>query len=114
MVYGTGLSLGVFWLFLGASKRINKVFEKIPDCVIKGIQMGLCVILLLKAIEFMIIDLPIALVSIAIILLLLKGKKLLSAIAVLAFGILVAFLRNDLELHMFQFEVTVPTIYIPN
>ena len=113
MVYGTGLGLGIFWLFLGVSRRINRVFEKIPNCVTKGIQMGLCIILLLKAFEFMRFDFLIALASIVIILLLLKNKKLPSAIAVLVFGILIAFLRSDLSLDMFQFGVTFPKIYMP-
>jgi len=113
MVYGTGVGLGIFWLFLGASKRICGLFEKIPKCVIKGIQLGLCIILSLKAIEFMRIDPLIAIVSIVIIFLLLKNKWLPSAIAVLIFGIIIAFLRNDLSLDMIQFGITLPKIYIP-
>jgi len=113
MVYGTGLSLGMFWLIIGTSRKINKMLEKIPNCVIKGIQLGLCIVLLLKAIEFMKIDLFVAICSVMIILLFLKSKKLPSAIAVLMFGIIIAFLRYDLNLNSFQFGLSLPTIYAP-
>lgn len=113
MVYGTGVGLGIFWLIIGISKKINKILEKIPNCVIRGIQLGLCIILLLKAIEFMQIDFFIAICSVIIILLLLKSKRLPSAIAVLIFGIMISFLSNDLSLSSFQFGLSLPTIYVP-
>jgi len=113
MVYGAGLSLGIFWLIIGASKKINDILQKIPNCVIKGIQLGLCIILSLKAIEFMKIDFFVAICSVLIILVFLKSKRLPSAIAVLLFGVTIAVLRNDLSLDSFQFGLSLPTIYVP-
>lgn len=113
IVYGTGLSLGVFWLVLGVSERINRVFERIPNCVIRGIQLGLCIILSLKAIDFIKTDLLVAVVSIVIIICLLRSRKMPSTIAVMLFGILLAFLRNDLRLDAFNLGFSLPEIYIP-
>jgi predicted benzoate:H+ symporter BenE len=113
MVYGTGLSLGIFWLLIGTFKKIDEVVERIPRCVIKGIQFGLCVILLWKALEFMKTDLFIAVCSVIIILLFLKSKLFPAAIAVLLFGVFIAFFRNGLSLSSLHFGFSTPTIYIP-
>ena len=36
MVYGTGLGLGIFWLILGLSRRINELVQKVPKSVIRA------------------------------------------------------------------------------
>jgi len=113
MVYGTGLSLGLFWLLIGMFKEIDEIVEKIPRCVIRGIQLGLCITLLIKALEFMKMDFLIAICSVAIILLLLKSKVFPSAIAVLALGVIIAFLKRDLSLGSLHFGLSVPKIYVP-
>jgi MFS superfamily sulfate permease-like transporter len=58
-------------------------------------------------------DLFIAICSVIIILFFLKSKLFPSAIAVLLFGMFVAFFRNDLSLSSFHFGFSLPTIYIP-
>lgn len=67
------MSLGIFWLAVGISEKINKILKQVPDYVIRGIQLGLCIILLIKAIEFMKADLFVAVCSVLIILLFLKS-----------------------------------------
>lgn len=113
MVYGTGLGLGVFWLILGLSRRINEAVQKVPKSVTRGVQFGLCVILVLKAIEFMKADVLVALFSAVIIVSLLKNKWMPSAIAVLLFGVIVSVLRNDIGLSAPEFGFYLPKFYVP-
>jgi MFS superfamily sulfate permease-like transporter len=113
MVYGTGLGLGVFWLILGLSRRVNEAVQKVPKSVTRGVQFGLCIILVLKAIEFMKVDVLVALVSAVIIVSLLKNRWMPSAIAVLLFGVIVSFLRNDIRLSALEFGFFLPKLYVP-
>jgi MFS superfamily sulfate permease-like transporter len=113
MVYGVGLGLGIFWLIIGISKRINMILQKIPKSVIRGIQLGLGFILVLKALEFLIVDLVVALISIIIILALFKNRRIPAAISVLLFGLVISILRNDIGLITLDFSFSLPKFYVP-
>ena len=114
MVYGAGLGLGILWLVLGTSKRINEIVQRIPKSVIRGIQAGLGLILILQAVEFMRLDILVALIAAVIIVSLLKNKWLPSAIAVLLFGVIVSVLKNDFHLSSLAFEFSLPKFYVPS
>jgi len=114
MVYGAGLGLGIIWLVLGVSRRINEIVLKIPKSIIRGIQLGLCFILCLKAGEFIASDILIALIASAIILSLLKNRRIPSAIAVLLFGIIVSIIKKDFNPTNLTFGLSLPKFYFPN
>lgn len=113
MVYGTGLGLGIFWLILGLSRRINDVVQRVPKCVIRGIQLGLCIILVLKAVEFIKVDILVALISALIIISLLRNRWMPAAIAVLIFGVLVSVIRKDIGLGALELSFSLPKFYVP-
>ena len=75
--------------------------------------MGLCIILVLKSVEFMMIDIAVALISAVIIVSLLKNKWMPSAIAVLLFGVIVSVLKNGIELNALEFGFSLPKFYVP-
>ena len=60
MVYGAGFGLGLIWLLLGVSRRVNELVHRIPYSIIRGIQLGLGLILLRQALAFMALDLVVA------------------------------------------------------
>ena len=91
-IAATGIVLGVFFLvisFLGGMKFLK---EKVPQSVIRGIQLGLALILLETSFEFLITDHLISVLSIGIIIAFFVISRLrsvpdVSSLLVLAIGI---------------------------
>lgn len=95
-IAASGIILGFLFLILGYYKKMKFIQEKVPKCVIRGIQLGLALILFRTSFKFIIGDYIVAILCILIILLFLLANKCynvpdVSAIIVLFFGIFLGF-----------------------
>lgn len=113
-IYGAGISLGIAWLLIGASKKLNSFIQKLPDAVIKGIQLGLGLILAIRALRFMQQDILLAIMSLLLITFFWKVEKFPAAIAVLLFGAAVAVWRGQLQLQMLTLGISFPSLFLPS
>ncbi|MHA1933352.1 MAG: putative sulfate/molybdate transporter [Promethearchaeota archaeon] len=98
MVISTGFGTGVIWFLLGFSKKLNKIVQKIPITAVRGIQLGLALILGWAGIVFFSGNILLGLISILIILLLIKNKPIPSAIILTLMGILIVIFTGTVQL----------------
>jgi hypothetical protein len=98
MVISTGFGTGVIWFLLGFSKKLNKIVQKIPIIAVRGIQLGLALILGWAGIIFFGGNLILGLISILIIVLFIKNKPIPSAIILTLMGILIVIFTGTVQL----------------
>ena len=103
MVISTGFGTGVVWFVLGFSKKINKIVSKVPIIAVRGIQLGLALILGWTGILFFGENLFLGIISILIILLLIKNKPIPSAIILTFGGILIMFITGTISITNLKF-----------
>ncbi len=114
-IAASGIILGVLFLVLGFCKGMKFIQEKVPDSVIRGIQLGLALLLVKISINFVIGDYILAIICIAIIVLFLIANRSgkipdVSALSILLIGIIVGLSRSGV------FHITIisfPNIIIP-
>jgi hypothetical protein len=111
-VYLSGILTGIVWLLLTFSKAVRKFAKMVPLVVIRGIQLGLMFILLKESIKFMQTNILLAIISVALIILLINNRFLPSAIAIFCVGLAVIFLSNQ-EISL-KFGLYVPELFIPH
>ncbi|MBA7650472.1 hypothetical protein ES703_58278 [subsurface metagenome] len=97
-IAASGIILGVLFLIMGFCKGMKVIQEKVPISVIRGIQLGLALLLFKTSINFIIGDYILAIICIIIVILFLIANKFVkipdvSAIIVLLIGIVVGFLK---------------------
>ena len=93
-IYLSGVLTGVAWLILSFSGLVKRLARLTPVVIIRGVQLGLMVILLKEAVVFMAPNPLLGLMSIAVIIALLKNRFLPSAIAVFTLGLAIILLLN--------------------
>lgn len=103
MVISTGFGTGVVWFVLGFSKKLNKIVSKVPIIAVRGIQLGLALILGWTGILFFGENLFLGIISILIILLLIKNKPIPSAIILTFGGILIMFITGTISITNLKF-----------
>jgi MFS superfamily sulfate permease-like transporter len=96
-IAASGIILGVLFLALGFFKGMKFIREKVPSSVIRGIQLGLALILIETSVNFISGDYLLAIISIIIIILFVIASKVgkipdVSAIVVLIMGVIVGLL----------------------
>lgn len=115
-IAASGIILGVLFLVLGFCKGMKFIQKKVPYSVIRGIQLGLSLLLLKTSIKFIVGDYILAIISIMIIVSFLLANKFsnipdVSAIVVLLIGVFVGFSKFDIP----QISIlTLPSLIIPN
>ena len=112
LIYGTGIGMGLVWLFLVFSGLVRKIAKITPMCVIVGVQLGLMFILLKESIEFIATNIILALVSFLLVLLLLKNRKLPAGIAIFLLGLAIALLSNSA--FDLKFGLYLPRFFAPS
>jgi len=95
-IVASGIILGVLFLVLGFCKGMKFIQEKVPQSVIRGIQLGLALLLIKTSINFIVGDYILAIVCIIIVILFLIVNKFgkipdVSAIVILLIGTIVGF-----------------------
>ncbi len=97
VVVASGLGLGVLWLALAFSGVIRRLARITPLCLVRGIQLALGFALARQAWRMVAPDLMLGAVSIALILLLRRSRRLPAALAVVGLGVVLMALRGDLS-----------------
>ncbi|MCL0053005.1 putative sulfate/molybdate transporter [Dehalococcoidales bacterium] len=95
-IAASGIILGALFLVLGFGKGMKFVQGKVPNSVVRGIQLGLALLLLKTSLNFVIEDYFLAIICITIIISFLLASKFtkipdVSALIVLLIGIIVGF-----------------------
>jgi len=114
-ITASGIILGVFFLILGLCKGMKFIQEKVPSSVIRGIQMGLALLLFKTSINFVLKDSALSIICITIIILFYIANKSIhladiSAIVVILIGIVIGLSRYGIpQIRIFS----LPTLIIP-
>jgi MFS superfamily sulfate permease-like transporter len=113
LVISTGFATGIIWLLLGLSKFLGRIANKIPMITVRGIQLGLGLILGWTGITFISDDILLGLFCIIVLLIFYKYKKVPSSIILIGIGILIlvftgAFSIGDLSFGLPFFQLTFP------
>lgn len=95
-IAASGIMVGILFFVLGISKGMKFIQAKVPQSVIRGIQLGLALLLIKTSINFIVGDYILAIICISIIVLFLMANKFgkipdVSSICVLLIGIIVGF-----------------------
>ena len=95
-IAASGIIVGILFFALGLFKGMKFIQEKVPQSVIRGIQLGLALLLIKTSINFIVGDYILAVICISIIILFLIANKLgkvpdVSALCILFIGIIVGF-----------------------
>jgi len=95
-IAASGIMVGILFFALGLFKGMKFIQEKVPQSVIRGIQLGLALLLIKTSINFIIGDYILAIICISIIVLFLMANKFgkipdVSSICILLIGIIVGF-----------------------
>jgi len=111
-VIGAGFAVGLIWILLSLSTRLSSYLEKVPNCVVKGVQLGLAFSLALAAAEMIETQLLLAVPIMAIAFILLKSRVLPSSIFLMLFGLLYALFTGDLDLSSIKIGLSVPELHL--
>ncbi len=128
VIAASGLLMGVLMLFLGATGLITQVNRVFSKPVIRGVQVGLGLLLFVKALQYIIgsnllisgesmtiagisINLIFGLVGVVIAALLLTNKKIPAAIVLIIFGFLAGL---AFKIPNFTFGPQIPSVQIPS
>ncbi|MFX1493339.1 MAG: putative sulfate/molybdate transporter [Promethearchaeota archaeon] len=117
LVISTGLGTGVIWTILGLTKTLNRIVKKIPIITVRGIQLGLGLILGWTAITLIfynnLLGILLGIISISIIIALINSKKLPSALILILLGIIILIFTNRLTLSNIRFSLPIFEFNIP-
>jgi len=113
MVISTGFGTGLFWFILGFSKKLNKIVSKVPIIAVRGIQLGLALILGWTGIVLFSENLLLGFISILIILILIKNKPIPSAIILTFGGILIVLISGTITIAELKFGLPLLTFQFP-
>jgi len=114
-ITASGMILGILFLILGFCKGMNFIQDKVPSSVIRGIQMGLALILFKTSINFILKDSLISVICITIIILFYIANKFIhltdiSAIVVILIGIVIGLQKFGIP----QIRILpLPTLIVP-
>lgn len=114
MVISTGFGTGVIWFLLGFSKKLNKIINKIPIVAVKGIQLGLALILGWTGILLFKENIYLGFISISIILILIKNKPIPSAIILTLGGVLILVITGKIIISDLNFGIPNLIFQIPS
>lgn len=114
-IAASGMILGVLFLSFGVSKRMTFIQERVPHSVIRGIQLGLALLLMKTSIRYVMKDYFLAIVCILIVVAFFAAKRVhripdVSALVILLVGVSAGFLTYGIPPIS---VVSLPEIAIP-
>ncbi|MHA2287143.1 MAG: putative sulfate/molybdate transporter [Promethearchaeota archaeon] len=113
LVISTGFGTGIIWTVLGFTKLLEKIVKKVPTTAVRGIQLGLGLILGWSALQLISSDIILGIISISVILILLKFKRVPSSIILVALGIILIVWNQSIDMTKIQFSLPVFTFQFP-
>lgn len=102
MVHATGLATGLIWILLSLSGAVSLLSRFTPVSVARGIQVALGVMLSLEAVRLISSWWLMGAVSMAVIMLLIRSRKIPAALVLVLMGLTVMAVRGDLAGIRFQ------------
>ena len=110
-ILSAGILMGIILLLLGYKGWVGFLREKIPRWLIRGIQLGLAFILLRQAVEFILTDHVLGLIStIVIIAFVFLPLTDISSLLVLGIGLIMGFIElGGVPVHI----ISLPTLSLP-
>ncbi|MHA2475031.1 MAG: putative sulfate/molybdate transporter, partial [Promethearchaeota archaeon] len=103
MVISTGFGTGIIWFFLGLSKKLNVIVQKVPIITVRGIQLGLAFILGWAGIALFYENVLLGVIAIVIILILIKNRPIPSAIVLTVIGVLILIISGTVQMSDIKF-----------
>ncbi len=94
MIWGSGIFTGLFWLLMGVTGAVTWIEKVTTKPVVRGIMLGLGLSFIMEGLGMMKAQPVLAIGGIAITLLLLGNQRLPAMLALLGYGILVAFIQR--------------------
>ena len=113
LVISTGFGTGVIWALLGFTKFLEKIVRKVPQTAVRGIQLGLGLILGWTAIQLISPDIVLGIISLSVIIISLKFKKIPSSIVLVVLGIILIVLNQSISLSDIEFKLPIFDFHIP-
>ncbi|MFX0076057.1 MAG: putative sulfate/molybdate transporter [Candidatus Hermodarchaeota archaeon] len=113
LVISTGFGTGIIWAILGFTKILEKIVKRVPQVAVRGIQLGLGLVLGWTAIQLISFDILLGLISFSIILISFKFKKVPSSIILVLLGIILIVWNQSITLSDVHFKLPVFNFQIP-
>jgi predicted benzoate:H+ symporter BenE len=111
-VLGAGFSVGLVWVVLAFSKRFSRLLRRVPNGVVRGIQLGLAFTLALAGAEMIMVNALYAAPLMVVAFLLLRSRILPSSIFLLIFGFIFAVTSGSLNLSDISVGFSLPSLYL--
>lgn len=113
LVISTGFGTGIIWALLGFTKFLDKIVRKVPQVAVRGIQLGLGLILGWAAIQLISFDIILGIISVSVIIVLLKFKRFPASIVLVVLGITLIIWNQSINLSDIQFNLPIFDFQIP-
>lgn len=94
MIWGSGIFTGLFWLIMGLTGAINWIEKVTTKPVIRGIMLGLGLSFIVEGLGMMRYQPLFAIGGVILTLLLLNNRKLPAMLALLGYGVILAFTQS--------------------
>ena len=94
MIWGSGIFTGLFWLLMGVTGAITWIEKVTTKPVVRGIMLGLGLSFIIEGLGMMRTQPIFAIGGVALTLLLLNSRRLPALLALLGYGIMVAFIQR--------------------
>jgi MFS superfamily sulfate permease-like transporter len=94
MIWGSGIFTGIFWLLMGMTGAITWIEKITTKPVVRGIMLGLGLSFIVEGLGMMRTQPAIALGGVALTLLLLNNRRLPAMLALLGYGVILAFIQK--------------------
>jgi predicted benzoate:H+ symporter BenE len=94
MIWGSGIFTGIFWLLMGLTGAITWIEKITTKPVVRGIMLGLGLSFILEGLGMMKTQPAMALGGVVLTLLLLNNRRLPAMLALLGYGVVLAFIQK--------------------
>ncbi|MHA2391272.1 MAG: putative sulfate/molybdate transporter [Promethearchaeota archaeon] len=111
-IFGAGFSMGIVLVILSFSDRINRIFNRIPNSVVKGIQLSLVFKLLLTGGRMTSSNLILGLLLLGSAFLMLRNSVIPSSMFLILFGFLYSIFTGQLRFEDINFGVSFPSYHL--
>ncbi len=111
-VLGAGFSVGLIWVVLSFSQRLNSLLRRVPSSVVRGIQLGLAFTLVLAGAELVAQDLLISMVLMTMAFMLLRNRYLPAALFLVFFGFVYSLITGSLSIADINIGLSLPQLHI--
>jgi xanthine/uracil/vitamin C permease (AzgA family) len=111
-VLGAGFSVGLIWVLLSFSRRLSSLLERVPDSVVRGIQLGLAFTLALAGAELVAHEVLITVPLMVVAFLLLRNRFLPSSIFLVLFGFVYSMVTGSLSIKDITIGFSFPSLHL--